>query len=1190
MGTEELSPDDDNRSMEGTQDSINGSEGVESEPEDGSVGGDNITDGERIRNEALAPIEGNPSMEDRKESNNGNEGVESEPENETIGGNDMTDGERIRNEASPPDENNLSEEDRTESNNENEGVESEPENETNGGNDMTDGERIRNEALLPDKNNLSEEDRTELNNGNEGVESEQGDETIFSRGTLIRNEILDIRKMNEEVKERKQNPTHVCKTPKGSLDTSRSTPGSSESGGVAVVEKIESKKFVDPILKAAATGAAARKAKHYRFVEREQQRRIDQQEKRRVATTMANNEWKWSLRRFASAAASTATKVANVTAPVLKDASSIVATSAKEFANDFQEEWKKEFPDRKFLHQEESVILHPFSPPGKLELGLSSPKCGSDWSPGSSQSEGSSRAIEDPTLPHLPLLTHSLEQKVQLKQRTSPPSDDAAYIGQKSDIEKKLGRQTQLPDSKTLAATSDTLIERDTELSSGQNPDTIVTHEGDNLVEKVAETDDQSAIQVVEADTPINDSHSISYHNAMVAEQECTQNAMLQVEKPLTVNNVPRRQQSNPRTNSALSDVPAAQSAEDTKRVMSDSVTQKSLYNNDGDAVVKKDEGIHQQTPLARSALFDSNENCIYEGNAISDRPRPEKIKSSSIEENRIDEEHTLRPIESAFPVHARKLLETPKFIMKSLVTELTGKESGTAKNSPIVDYIEPSAHKVTVIPKSVFLQERDFRSSGSISSPGSPPEDLHFPDRDCSRSLAHSSASEEVTFWDLVPAKRDVGPTKFKANSTENDVDGPTAGVEEIKEKIDVESESNFRAESKKGSAVPEEFQHPNGKGNEGSQLATESNERLRGAAEPLMVGWQHDTSAAFPGVPDSEDMTEVFSGEGVLEEVLFSFSSLEDVSFLRKIPRQKRSEQAQSYASIIWRLLLAKWKHSEIWKAMLARPCSPFRSVTRGATSAAGTESVSSSSTIDFQFRESSTFFSNAGRDFDKFSVMRNLSGLKAQSDGDLAVLSGLICEIGTSPSISKEATEALKHKFLSNSEDTKAVSPNVTGLLEEAESQMPGFSQIVNQVVNFSSQNELPNNSLEPVEVTYSLSLKHRASVRRKADRKYGGDILQVKDVLRGQITFPDGGALICGLYCLNTLAKKSVSSHLQGSPKGLPRIEIVRIKNLFRTSSIGCSYYKPLPTGYRHILVNLRLNDGILAGKHHMALRL
>ena len=220
------------------------------------------------------------------------------------------------------------------------------------------------------------------------------------------------------------------------------------------------------------------------------------------------------------------------------------------------------------------------------------------------------------------------------------------------------------------------------------------------------------------------------------------------------------------------------------------------------------------------------------------------------------------------------------------------------------------------------------------------------------------------------MPAKRDVGPTKFKANSTENDVDGPTAGVEEIKEKIDVESESNFRAESKKGSAVPEEFQHPNGKGNEGSQLATESNERLRGAAEPLMVGWQHDTSAAFPGVPDSEDMTEVFSGEGVLEEVLFSFSSLEDVSFLRKIPRQKRSEQAQSYASIIWRLLLAKWKHSEIWKAMLARPCSPFRSVTRGATSAAGTESVSSSSTIDFQFRESSTFFSNAGRDFDKFS----------------------------------------------------------------------------------------------------------------------------------------------------------------------------------------------------------------------------
>ena len=44
-----------------------------------------------------------------------------------------------------------------------------------------------------------------------------------------------------------------------------------------------------------------------------------------------------------------------------------------------------------------------------------------------------------------------------------------------------------------------------------------------------------------------------------------------------------------------------------------------------------------------------------------------------------------------------------------------------------------------------------------------------------------------------------------------------------------------------------------------------------------------------------------------------------------------------------------------------------------------------------------------------------------------------------------------------------------------------------------------------------------------------------------------------------------------------------MKIIRFKNLFRVSPMGMVVPSDLPTGYRHILVNLRLDDGMVVGE-------
>ena len=76
-------------------------------------------------------------------------------------------------------------------------------------------------------------------------------------------------------------------------------------------------------------------------------------------------------------------------------------------------------------------------------------------------------------------------------------------------------------------------------------------------------------------------------------------------------------------------------------------------------------------------------------------------------------------------------------------------------------------------------------------------------------------------------------------------------------------------------------------------------------------------------------------------------------------------------------------------------------------------------------------------------------------------------------------------------------------------------------------------------------------------------------------RGQVTFPSEASLACGL---NFLQKQCIKTQ-----KGTQKYEIVRLKNLFRTSGKGLPEISHLPTGYRHMLLSIRIDGGLIAGK-------
>eukprot|EP00980_Cylindrotheca_fusiformis_P023435 scaffold10476_cov142-Cylindrotheca_fusiformis.AAC.10 len=329
-------------------------------------------------------------------------------------------------------------------------------------------------------------------------------------------------------------------------------------------------------------------------------------------------------------------------------------------------------------------------------------------------------------------------------------------------------------------------------------------------------------------------------------------------------------------------------------------------------------------------------------------------------------------------------------------------------------------------------------------------------------------------------------------------------------------------------------------------------------------------DRSSILRDVPSPASLVDK-AGKDIPDVALIAVSSLESVDFLKQLPHKVPTDSQEKEATILWKQLVANWKHAKLWKEMLSRPCSRhFETLAEEARFSDDSDSQCSDSTIRFQF-QNRKIFSGALSAASSFSVLKNLGSLESPTtDEDLMTLSEFLCDLG--PQSFEEKDENLKflrHICMPKVPTEKEAPLDATSLLKLAESHLDEFTVLVKSIATFSSQNDPTS------EIKLSVGMKNYSSTRKKAARKYGGDVLQVKDIVRGQITFPDEHSLVCGLYYLH----KQCDEDSRKDPKS-PQFAIVRLKNLFGVSSTS---FGTLPTGYKHVLVNVRIRGGIIAGK-------
>ena len=556
--------------------------------------------------------------------------------------------------------------------------------------------------------------------------------------------------------------------------------------------------------------------------------------------------------------------------------------------------------------------------------------------------------------------------------------------------------------------------------------------------------------------------------------------------------------------------------------------------------------------------------------------------------------------------------LRNPKKAFDFLLMRLSGDERDREEGKADM-YLDAGFRRSRDIKRSVFAaDELKPEIRRSISPPGSPPEGIPYlteESEEGSDTLTQEGSIEEEDgefFWDLVPergvvdaepemrgidedqnSKRSLSflfeASQKTARSQPTSAD-PPAGPFDSSKRL---QKSRSRRSGLDARSIPKSLSGSDPK----EQLFGDND----GGVTPvsvsvpgsLTVHWNSSENTNFPA---DEEMTEGFDKDDVLDEALLAFSSLDDVGFLKQIPQLPVAEKPpKDLPPLVWRQLLSRWKHCEMWKAMLSRPSSLyFRSLTENQDVPNDSDTVSSASTIQLQFNGRRIIFSSALSWDDTFSVFRNLSGFQPHADDGEVVLSGLLCELGPkSVSLPRhEDDSSLKQALPSREAPGEKEGPiDVSGLLKNAETHLEGFTNIVKSVVAFASLNDHSSSESDSPEIAYTVGLKNYSSVKRKAARRYDGDIMLVKDILRAQITFPDDGSLICGLYHLWEIAQGSKESGHDKS--AVPSFEIVRFKNLFRTSDFGNTYYPALPTGYRHILINLRIQNTVVAGKKSIA---
>ena len=639
---------------------------------------------------------------------------------------------------------------------------------------------------------------------------------------------------------------------------------------------------------------------------------------------------------------------------------------------------------------------------------------------------------------------------------------------------------------------------------------------------------------------------------------------------------------------------------------------------------------------IKTSHLFGTNEDLIYQSENLNTVIGDESVYAAvELEKNvsmlHLEQETSVERSEDSF-------FTDRKSVVKYVVAKLTGYDIEVKDKIEKNSLFDPTSLNEYPVVKSIFEKQVhddvEVLSSGSLSSP--PEIDISFQNEDEDpRNILREEMNELLPMFEFIPAKSEIPqietagdenmgkPNILKENIMKRQLfkQGSIGSIKDSlgsfstherssNNSVTFSSSRRSKRRRRRGSRLSLALSNTQLSNTQSTKSPYETpienrsllNDKQQAESNLVdhggqLLRWDADIEARFPSVPDTEEMTEALERSELFHDTLASFSSLENIDFLKNFPFRKSTKVSKTLASLMWRQLVANWKHSESCKAMLTKPSSiqPAELTKHEEIYGVDDDLSSSVSTIQLRFDTRKLALPNYFLSPDSYSLLRcfdNGNGYDVINNG-IVILTRFLCDIG--PGLSSSAGDGntanvesiLRHDLsITLESDENLGTLNITEIQTEAKKLLRSLERVIGCIAKYSTQNGPTPTDIECNDITYSCGVKDYASIRNKARRKYDGDISQVKDVLRGQITFPDEGSLICGLSCLHSIAEHRSEGKKDELAQSSVAFKIIRLKNLFRTTGVTDEISNVLPTGYRHILVNIMFDCGLVAGKCYL----